>query len=74
MPENQNHHRLTCHKHGEAPYLIVEVPGHPLKFWCLVCIEDVFTKWGVHAMFPSPLGKTDSGLLDEWPVEIEEVK
>ena len=68
MPEKPNNPRLTCHKHGEAPYLIVDVPGQPLKFWCLVCLEEVFMRLGVHAMFPVA---DQAKPVDEFPEAIE---
>lgn len=75
MPENSNNQKLECHKHGASPYLIVDVPGDSPRYWCLTCLEDVFVRLGVHAMFPArSLGQTDSSQVEEWPDELEEVK
>lgn len=66
--------KLVCHKHGESLYLTVTVAGQADRFWCLDCFEEMLTRQGVHGMFPAALGQTDSRLIDEWPVELEEVK
>lgn len=68
-PHNfNNQSRLTCHKHGEAPYLIVDVPDQPPKYRCLVCLEDAFVRLGVHAMFPVA---DQAKPADEFPEAIE---
>lgn len=73
MPENQQI-KLRCHKHGETPSLEIAVEGQVRRNYCLVCFEDMLARQGVRAMFPAPLGQTDSTPVDEWPDELLEVK
>ena len=71
---NSNKPPLMCHKHGQTPSLVVAVEDQVRAHYCLICFEEMLARQGVHAMFPAPLGQTDSTSLEEWPSEIEEVK
>lgn len=49
--QNVSQIKMVCQKHGDVPFLIVEA-GDYQKMYCLVCVDEVFKRLGVHAVHP----------------------
>lgn len=49
---NINAFRWSCSKHGEhGAYLFFTINGLK-KIYCMVCLDELLTRLGVHGMFP----------------------